>query len=76
MGWASEEFETIDLGDKQLNKRAALLAEQLVDSPSASIPKASREADWRDQLHPCRARRCVKSRLVQWIPTADLCVRT
>lgn len=40
MGWASEEFETIDLGDKRLNKRAALLAERLVDSPSASIPKA------------------------------------
>ncbi len=40
MGWASEEFQTIDLGDKRLNKRAALLAERLVDSPSASIPKA------------------------------------
>ena len=40
MGWASEEFETIDLGDKRLNRRAALLAERLVDSPSASIPKA------------------------------------
>ncbi len=40
MGWASEEFESIDLGDKRLNKRAALLAERLVDSPSASIPKA------------------------------------
>ena len=40
MGWASEEFETIDLGDKRLNRRAALLAERLADSPSASIPKA------------------------------------
>ena len=40
MGWASEEFETIDLGDKRLNRRAALLAERLVESPSASIPKA------------------------------------
>ncbi len=39
MGWASEEFETIDLGDKRLNRRAALLAERLVDSPSARIPK-------------------------------------
>ncbi len=42
MDWASEEFETIDLGDKRLNKDAALLAERLVDSPSASIPKACR----------------------------------
>jgi hypothetical protein len=40
MGWASEEFETIDLGDKRLNDRAVLLAERLADSPSASIPKA------------------------------------
>ena len=40
MGWASEEFETIDLGDKRLNKRTAKLAERLADSPAASIPQA------------------------------------
>jgi hypothetical protein len=40
MGWATEEFKDIDLGDKRLNKRAARLAEQLAAKPSASIPSA------------------------------------
>ena len=40
MGWAAEEFKGIDLGDKRLDKRAALLAEQLSAKPSASIPGA------------------------------------
>lgn len=40
MGWASEEFNTIDLGDKRLSKRAVLLAERLAASPSKSIPGA------------------------------------
>ncbi|MFC7632837.1 IS4 family transposase [Paraburkholderia humisilvae] len=34
------EFKGIDLGDKRLNRRAVLLAEQLSGSPSASIPEA------------------------------------
>jgi hypothetical protein len=29
MGWAEEEFETLDLGDLRLNRRAVLLAERL-----------------------------------------------
>lgn len=40
MGWAAEEFKTIDLGDKRLNKRAVLLAERLAEKPTASIPGA------------------------------------
>jgi hypothetical protein len=40
MGWAAEEFKDIDLGDKRLNKRAAVLAEQLAAKPTASIPGA------------------------------------
>lgn len=42
--WASEEFKTIDLGDKRLNKRLKLLAETLGDKPGASIPAACE--DW------------------------------
>jgi hypothetical protein len=34
------EFKGIDLGDKRLNRRAILLAEQLSGSPTASIPQA------------------------------------
>ncbi|WP_455285681.1 IS4/Tn5 family transposase DNA-binding protein [Cupriavidus necator] len=34
------EFESMDLGDKRLNKRAVLLAEQLSENPSRSIPQA------------------------------------
>ena len=40
MGWASEEFDTIDLGDARLNKRAVKLAEAFAQSPTASIPGA------------------------------------
>ena len=40
MGWAAQEFNTIDLGDKRLDKRAVLLAEQLAEKPTASIPAA------------------------------------
>lgn len=42
--WTSEEFETIDLGDKRLNKRMKMLAETLGDKPGASIPAACE--DW------------------------------
>ena len=35
-----EEFKTIDLGDRRLNRRAVLLAERLGQKPSASIPNA------------------------------------
>jgi len=37
MGWAAQEFETIDLGDPRLNRRAVLLAERLGQKPGASI---------------------------------------
>lgn len=41
MSWAAEEFKDIDLGDRRLNKRTALLAERLAANPLASIPQAS-----------------------------------
>lgn len=40
MSWAAQEFTNLDLGDKRLNKRAVLLAEQLAANPEASIPGA------------------------------------
>ena len=40
MSWAAEEFATVDLGDKRLNKRLVKLAQQLADKPTASIPGA------------------------------------
>lgn len=40
MGWAAQEFETLDLGDARLNRRAVLLAERLAQKPGASIPNA------------------------------------
>ena len=42
MSWAAQEFETLDLGDARLNRRAVLLAEQLACKPGASIPSACR----------------------------------
>lgn len=40
MGWAAEEFKNIDLGDRRLDKRTALLAECMAANPMASIPQA------------------------------------
>ena len=40
MGWAEKEFETINLGDPRLDRRAVLLAERLGQKPGASIPGA------------------------------------
>ncbi len=40
MGWAAEEFESLDLGDARLDRRAVLLAERLSQKPGASIPGA------------------------------------
>ena len=40
MGWAEQEFKTIELGDPRLNRRAVLLAERLGQKPGASIPNA------------------------------------
>jgi Transposase Tn5 dimerisation domain/Transposase DNA-binding len=38
--WAAEEFATVQLGDKRLNRRLVKLAEQLGALPTASIPAA------------------------------------
>ena len=40
MSWAEEEFATVELGDKRLNKRLVKLAQQLAAKPTASIPGA------------------------------------
>ena len=40
MSWATQEFETLDLCDARLNRRAVLLAERLALKPGASIPNA------------------------------------
>ena len=57
MGWESEEFNTIDLGDKcldkRLDKRAVLLAERMAASPSKSIPGACQGGS----LYTCRVTR-------------------
>lgn len=48
MGWASTEFETIDLGDERRNKRAIRLVERLSAQPTASVPQAC--GDWADTM--------------------------
>lgn len=40
MSWATEEFRTLHLGDKRLDRRTVLLAEQLAEAPTESIPNA------------------------------------
>ncbi len=40
MSWAEDEFKTIDLGDRRLDRRAVLLAERMAANPMASIPQA------------------------------------
>ena len=46
MSWADTEFETLDLGDKRLNKRAIKLLDDFSAKPTASIPQAC--GDWAD----------------------------
>ena len=46
MIWTATEFETLDLGDTRLNKRALNLIENLSAKPTASIPQAC--GDWGD----------------------------
>ncbi len=48
MGWASTEFETIDLGDERRNNRAIRLVERLSAQPTASVPQAC--GDWADTI--------------------------
>lgn len=67
MGWAQDEFRTLELGDERLNARAVLLAERLSSKPTESIPNACRgwaetqaayrflsnpRADWQAMLAP------------------------
>ena len=42
MNWAAEEFATLYLGDKRLNKRLVTAAQQWADKSTHSIPGASR----------------------------------
>ena len=39
MEWAKQAFESLDLGDARLNRRAVRLAERLSYQPCASIPR-------------------------------------
>ena len=41
MSWAAEKFATVDLGDKQLNKRLVKVVQQWADKPTQSIPTAA-----------------------------------
>ena len=44
MGWAVNEFEKIDLGDKRLNVRIVRLCDTLSEAPESPINQAC--ADW------------------------------
>lgn len=76
MGWAAEEFASIDLGDARRDRRAVHLIERLAEQPTASIPGACNgwaetqaayrflgndEYDWMDILEPHR--QCTQARL-------------
>ena len=76
MGWASEEFASIDLGDTRRDRRAIQLIERLAERPTASIPGAcngwaetqaayrflgSDAYDWLDILEPHR--QCTQARM-------------
>ena len=65
MSWAAEEFATVDLGDKRLNKRLIKVVQQWADKPTQSIPTAAggwgdtaaayrmldnKRCDWREVL--------------------------
>ena len=66
MSWAAQEFETLDLGDARLNRRAVLLAEQLACKPGASIPNACRS--WSETV---AAYRFLDNESVTWDQVMD-----
>jgi hypothetical protein len=43
--WAAEQFGTVELGDRRLNKRVVTVAAAMAADPSGSIPKQN-EACW------------------------------
>ena len=76
MGWAADEFASIDLGDARRDRRAIHLIERLADQPTASIPGACNgwaetqaayrflgcdDYDWQDILEPHR--QCTQARM-------------
>lgn len=79
MGWASEEFASIDLGDTRRDRRAIHLIDRLAEHPTASIPGAcngwaetqaayrflgSERYDWLDILEPHR--QCTQRRMAAY----------
>lgn len=46
--WIEHELETLELGDKRLNKRCKVVLDRLSDKPSVSIPAACK--DWADTM--------------------------
>ena len=48
MGWAEEEFETLDLGDTRLNRRAVLLAERIARQEALTLGQIARKVP----VHP------------------------
>lgn len=46
--WAEDEMQTVDLDDRRLNKRLALLLEQLGEHPQLSIPAAC--GGWKETM--------------------------
>ena len=61
MGWAEQEFATLDLGEPRLNRRAVLLAERLGQKPAASIPGACE--NWAEIV---AAYRFLRNEAVNW----------
>ena len=62
MGWAEEEFATLDLGDERLDRRAVLPAERLGQKPGAGIPAACRS--WAETA---AAYRFLRNAQVGWV---------
>ncbi|WP_233800171.1 IS4/Tn5 family transposase DNA-binding protein [Paraburkholderia sp. HP33-1] len=68
--WAAMEFRSIDLGEKRLNRRAVLLAEQLSGSPLASIPEEC--GGWAETA---AAYRFLAQDRLEWSDILDLMVK-
>lgn len=66
MDWAQEEFESLELGDARLKRRAVQLVQRLGQKPGQSIPNAC--GNWAETA---AAYRFLSNEQVKWQPVMD-----
>jgi hypothetical protein len=54
--WAEQQWEPVDLGDKRLNRRAAVIGKRMAANPEESLPKQMQSTSELEAAYRGRAR--------------------